>query len=73
MQYMWLAGSKKEVEEVVKALKANGFTFELADFAKISNSFFGVNRRSYTLKNFRPPAIATPQPRPWDAVLGGKR
>ena len=72
MEYMWLAGSKKEVKKLVKALRANGFTFELAHFVEISNSPFGRNRCSYTLENFRPPVVATPQPRPYDAVLGGK-
>jgi len=73
MEYMWLAGNKKEVKEAIEALRANGFTFELTHYAEISNSPFGVDRYSYTLKNFRPPAVATPQPRPWDAVLGGKK
>ncbi|MEG5038896.1 MULTISPECIES: hypothetical protein [unclassified Microcoleus] len=73
MEYMWIAGNKKEVNKLVEALRANGFTFELTHYAEISNSPFGSNRYSYTLKNFRPPAVATPQPRPWDAVLGGKK
>jgi len=73
MEYMWLAGSKKEVKEAIEALRANGFTFELTHYAEIKNSPFGGDRYSYTLKNFRPPAVATPQPRPWDAVLGGKK
>ena len=73
MEYMWLAGSKKEVKEAVEALRVNGFTFELTDFAEIKNSPFGGDRYSYTLRNFRPPAKPTPQPRPWDAVLGGKK
>ena len=73
MEYMWLAGNKKEVKEAIEALRANGFTFELTNYAEISNSPFGVDRYSYTLKNFRPPAKPTPQPRPYDAVLGGKR
>ena len=73
MQYMWLAGNKKEVKEAIEALRSNGFTFETAHYAEISNSPFGGNRCSYTLENFRPPAVATPQPRPCDAVLGGKR
>lgn len=73
MEYMWLAGNKKEVKKAIEALRANGFTFELTHYAEISNSPFGGNRYSYTLKNFRPPAVATPQPRPWDAVLGGKK
>ncbi|MEG4252926.1 hypothetical protein [Microcoleus sp. Pol10D4] len=73
MEYMWIAGNKKEVKKLVEALRANGFTFELAHYAEISNSPFGGNRYSYTLKNFRPPAVPTPQPRAWDAVLGGKK
>ncbi|MEG3900186.1 MULTISPECIES: hypothetical protein [unclassified Microcoleus] len=71
MEYMWLAGRKKEVKKLVKALRDGGFTFETAYCAEISNSPFGSNRYSYTLKNFRPPAVPTPQPRPWDAVMGG--
>lgn len=73
MEYMWLAGNKKEVKRSVEALRAAGFTFDLADLAEISNSPYGRDRYSYTLKNFRPPAVATPQPRPWDAVLGGRK
>lgn len=74
MEYMWLAGKKKEVKEAIEALRAAGFSFELANFEKISNSPFGSDRYSYTLKNFRPPLISQPpQPRPWDAVLGGAR
>jgi hypothetical protein len=72
MQYMWLAGNKKEVKEAIEALRANGFTFQTAHFVEISNSPFGKSRCSYTLENFRPPVVATPKPRPWDAVLGGK-
>ncbi|MEG4252916.1 hypothetical protein [Microcoleus sp. Pol10D4] len=73
MEYMWIAGNKKEVKKLVAALRANGFTFELSYYTEISNSPFERNRCSYTLKNFRPPAVPTPQPRPWDAVLGGKK
>jgi hypothetical protein len=73
MEYMWLAGNKKEVKEAIKALRECGFTFDLTHYAEISNSPFGASRYSYTLRNFRPPAVATPQPRPWDAVLGGKK
>jgi hypothetical protein len=72
MEYMWLSGRKKELKKTIKALRANGFTFELTHFAEISNSPFGGNRCSYTLTNFCPPAAASPQPRPWDAVLGGR-
>jgi hypothetical protein len=72
MEYMWLAGRKKEVKKTIKALRANGFTFELRHYAETSNSSFGGNRCSYTLTNFCPPATAAPQPRPWDAVLGGR-
>ncbi|MEG4397236.1 hypothetical protein [Microcoleus sp. BROC3] len=71
MEYMWLAGNKKEVKEAIEALRANGFTFEPAYYSEISNSPFGRGRCSYTLKNFRPPVVAPPQPRPWDAVMGG--
>lgn len=73
MEYMWLSGNKKEVKEAIEALRANGFTFQAAHFAEISNSPFGKGRVSCTLENFRPPAVATSQPRPWDAVLGGKK
>ncbi|MEG4842854.1 hypothetical protein [Microcoleus sp. B9-D4] len=73
MQYMWLAGSRQEVEEAIEALLANGFTFKQDDFEVIKNSPYGADRYSYTLLNFRPPAVPTPQPRPWDAVLGGKK
>ena len=73
MEYMWISGNKKEVKKLVEALRANGFTFDLAYYAEISNSPFGRNRCSYTLENFRPPVVPTPQPRPWDAVLGGKK
>ncbi len=55
MEYMWLAGNKKEVKEAIEALRANGFTFELAGFAEIKNSPYGDDRYSYTLQNFRPP------------------
>jgi hypothetical protein len=73
MEYMWIAGNKKGVKELVKALRANGFTFEVTHYAEIKNSPFGGSRYSYTLKNFRPPAVTTLQPQPWDAVRGGKR
>ena len=55
MEYMWITGNKKEVKKLVEALRANGFTFELTHYAEISNSPFGGNRYSYTLRNFRPP------------------
>jgi hypothetical protein len=73
MEYMWITGNKKGVKELVKALRANGFTFDVTHYAETSNSPFGGNRYSYTLKNFRPPVVATSQPQPWDAVRGGKR
>lgn len=73
MEYMWISGNKKEAKKLIEALRANGFTFDLTHFAEITNSPFGGNRYSYTLRNFLPPAVATPQPRPWDAVLGGKK
>ena len=73
MEYMWIAGNKKGVKKLVKALRANGFTFDVTHYTEISNSPFGGNRYSYTLKNFRPPVVTTPQPQPWDAVRGGKR
>jgi len=73
MEYMWIAGSKKRVKELVKALRTNGFTFDVTHYAEISNSPCGGNRYSYTLKNFRPPVVTIAQPQPWDAVRGGKR
>ncbi len=72
MEYMCLAGARKEVEEAVESLRANGFSFVQDSIEVISNSPFGTDRYSCTLRYFRPPAVPTPQPRPWDAVLGGK-
>ena len=71
MQYIWLSGSEEEIEELKEAFKANGFSFSQGAHFEISNSPFGPGRYSSALKDFRPPAVATPQPRPWDAVLGG--
>ena len=38
MEYMWIAGNKKGVKELVKALRANGFTFDVTHYAETSNS-----------------------------------
>jgi len=73
MQSIWLAGTQAEIAEIVEALSANGFAFTYEDPWEIKSTPFGAGRYSCTLYNFRPPAKSAPQPRPWDAVLGGKR
>jgi hypothetical protein len=73
MKYIWLSGSEEEIEELKEAFRANGFSFSQGEHFEISNSPFGPGRFSSSLKDFQAPATPTPQPRPWDAVLGGKR
>ena len=72
MEYIWLSGTKEEIEAMKEAFRANGFTFTQGSELKLGE-IIGPNRYSSALKNFQAPAVATPQPRPWDAVLGGKK
>jgi hypothetical protein len=72
MEYIWLSGTKEEIEEMKEALRANGFTFSQGSFIK-SGDAVGPGKYSSALKNFCPTTVATPQPRPWDAVLGGRK
>ena len=70
MEYIWLSGTKEEIAEREEAVRANGFTFSQGSFIELGEAI-GLGRYSSALKDFRPPAVPTPQPRPWDAVLGG--
>jgi len=70
MEYIWLSGTNEEIEEMKEAFRANGFTFSQGSFIKLGDAV-GSGKYSSALKNFRPPTVATPQPRRWDAVLGG--
>jgi hypothetical protein len=71
MQF-WMAGTKEEIEDSVQALRANGFTFHQGNFHEFKFSAEATGIPYYCpLNNLRPPAVPTPQPRPWDAVLGG--
>lgn len=72
MEYIWLSGTLEEIEAMKEAFRANGFTFTQGSELKLSE-IIGPNRYSSALKNFQAPAVPTPQPRPWDAVLGGKQ
>jgi hypothetical protein len=77
-----LTGSKEEIEQVLTALKTQGYRWE-------ANSKYYPQRGesskfSYYLNNFVPATVAPmstnpdistpvlPQPRPYDAVLGSK-
>ena len=71
MEYIWLSGTKEELEKMKEAFRANGFTFSQGSEIKLGE-VVGPNRYSSALRNFQAPAVPTPQPRPWDAVLGGK-
>ena len=73
MEYIWLSGTKEEIEAVKEAFKANGFTFRQGDSFEHTNSPLGPGCYSSALRDFQAPAVPTPQPRPWDAVLGGKQ
>jgi len=73
MKYIWLSGSLEEIEEMKEAFKANGFKFNQGDSFEITNSPFGPGRYSSALRDFQAPVVPTPQPRLWDAVLGGKK
>jgi hypothetical protein len=77
-----LTGSKEEIEQVLTALKTQGYTWE--GNSKYYPQRGENNKFSYYLNNFvratvapmsRNPDISTPvlqQPRPYDVVLGSK-
>ena len=77
-----LTGSKEEIEQVLTALKTQGYTWEAN--SKYYPQRGESNKFSYYLNNFvratvapmsANPDISTPvllQPRPYDAVLGSK-
>ena len=71
MEYIWLSGTKEELEKMKEAFRANGFTFSQGSEIELGEAV-GPDRYSSALKNFQAPAVPTPQPRPWDAVLGGE-
>lgn len=74
MRYGWIAGTKEEIAEAIQALRASGFTFTQGDVLE----FYSLSHKTpygCLLHNFCVPpipVISTPQPKPWDAVLGGK-
>jgi len=69
MEYIWLSGTKEEIEEMKEAFRANGFTFSQGSFIKLGD-LVGFGRYFSALKNFRFPTVTTSQPCPFDAVLG---
>lgn len=72
--YISIFGKEEELVATMQALKDNGFMFTLGERTEFSKSPCNESTPfGYLLHDFRPPAVATPQPRPWDAVLGGKK
>ena len=72
MQYIWLAGTKEEIEKTIQAFKVSGFTFEQGELQKC-HFLSHKTPHSCLLHWFVTPSIdSVPQPKAWDAVLGGK-
>jgi hypothetical protein len=70
--YMRIFGREEELVATMQALRDNGFTFTPGERIELSKSPCNeTTPLAYHLHDFRPPAVPTPQPRPWDAVLGG--
>lgn len=71
--YMRIFGKEEELAATMKGLRDNGFTFTSGERIELSKSPCNETTPfAYSLHDFRVPAVPTPQPRPWDAVLGGK-
>jgi hypothetical protein len=71
--YMRIFGKEEELAATMQALRDNGFTFTPGERIELSKSPCNETTPfAYQLHDFCPPAVPTPQPRPWDAVLGGK-
>jgi len=73
MKHLWIQGTLSEIDEIADSLRANGFDFKKGEPHELKSSWCASAPFTCPLYDFKPPAIATPQPRPWDAVLGGKR
>ena len=71
MQYVWLAGTEEEINQTVQAFKDMGFAFEQSEIQKCT-ILSHKTPFSCLLHWFVTPSTPMPQPRPWDAVLGGK-
>jgi hypothetical protein len=71
MRYVWVQGTREEIEETIHDLRANGFSFQQGEAYELKSPCHWNAPLSCSLRDFCAPSIPSPQPRPWDAVLGG--